>query len=446
MRIFTAMAIVLTATSAAAYPIDSWETTGITRLEGARLVESGEVQGRKIPPGAQLGIDQIQLRLLDQPELTLPDPDLALSRDLARVLGREAKYYGIALLDLSDPDRPTFAEHRADVVFNPGSVGKILIALGLFQELADLYPDDIEARRTVLRDTIVRADSFIMTPSHEVPIWNPGDKRVARRKLSIGLEGNLWTYLDWMLSASSNAAASMTLQQVVLMKHFGRDYPAPLETMRSFLSQTDKSTLSALLIDGLQTPVTRNGLDIDKLRQGGFFTAEAKRRIPGSNSSATARDMMRLLVRMEQGRLVDDFSSLELKRLLYLTDRRIRYASSPALQDAAVFFKSGSLYKCAPEEGFTCTKYHGNVVNMMNSVAIVESPATAPRLRYMVVVNSNVLRKNSAGVHQALATAIHKMITARHPVPATEVPATEIPATEVPATEIPSEDADHPAP
>ncbi len=67
------------------------------------------------------------------------------------------------------------------------------------------------------------------------------------------------------------------------------------------------------------------------------------------------------------------------KRLIYMTQRRIRYASSPALNDAAVYFKSGSLYRCKPEEGFVCRKYEGNVENLMNSVAIVESPAGEPR-------------------------------------------------------------------
>ncbi len=405
---------------ASAYPIDAYPATGITRLEGARLVEAGEVQGRKVPPGALLGIEQIRLRLVDRPELEVPQPDLALSRQIAGLLGGEAKHYGIALLDLSDPDRPVYAEHRGDVAFNPGSVGKILIALGVFQKLADLYPADVEARRTILRETRVRADTFILSPSHEVPFWKPGDARVARRKVAIGDEGNLWTFLDWTLSASSNSAASMTLQQLVLIEHFGLAYPAPPEVMRAFLDETPKASLSSLLKDALQSPVTRNGLPIEKLRQGGFFTSEAKRRIPGANSTATARTMLDLLVLLEKGRLVDEFSSLEIKRLLYLTDRRIRYASSPALQEAAVFFKSGSLYRCVPEEGFICQKYHGNVENMMNSVAIVEAPASDPRLNYMVVVNSNVLRKNSAGVHQALATAIHKLISKRHPQPPPE--------------------------
>jgi len=113
---------------------------------------------------------------------------------------------------------------------------------------------------------------------------------------------------------------------------------------------------------------------------------------------------------MEQGKLVDEWSSREIKLLLYLTDRRIRYASSPALSDAAVFFKSGSLYSCKPEEGFTCEKYRGNRLNYMNSLAVVETTDRKQPLHYVSVVLSNVLRKNSAVEHQTLGTRIHGLI------------------------------------
>ena len=113
---------------------------------------------------------------------------------------------------------------------------------------------------------------------------------------------------------------------------------------------------------------------------------------------------------MEEGRLVDLWSSREIKRLMYVTERRIRYASAPALADAAVYFKSGSLYQCAPEPGFRCGQYMGNVKNYMNSIAIVEWPAGPRKLYYMVALISNVLRKNSAADHQALAARIHRLI------------------------------------
>ena len=90
-----------------------------------------------------------------------------------------------------------------------------------------------------------------------------------------------------------------------------------------------------------------------------------------------------------------------------MTDRRIRYGSSPRLTNAALFFKSGSLYKCKPEEGFECKKYMGNVQNFMNSVAIVEQPDGTI---YLVALMSNVLRKNSNIDHLELATQIDGLI------------------------------------
>jgi hypothetical protein len=128
---------------------------------------------------------------------------------------------------------------------------------------------------------------------------------------------------------------------------------------------------------------------------------------------------MKYLLRMEQGRLVDEYSSLQIKRLLYMTEWRIRYASSPALRESAVYFKSGSLYQCKQEPDFKCGKYMGNVKNYMNSVAIVETSSDGWQLDYMVTLISNVLRKNSAVDHQTLATRIHRLIEKRHPVQVT---------------------------
>jgi ribonucleotide reductase beta subunit family protein with ferritin-like domain len=122
-------------------------------------------------------------------------------------------------------------------------------------------------------------------------------------------------------------------------------------------------------------------------------------------------------LRMEQGRLVDEFSSRQIKRLLYMTERRIRYASSPALKDSAVYFKSGSLYSCREEEGFTCKPYAGNRKNYMNSVAIIETPAGDHHLHYISTLISNVLRRNSAVEHQTMATRIHRLIEKANPAP-----------------------------
>jgi hypothetical protein len=238
------------------------------------------------------------------------------------------------------------------------------------------------------------------------------------RPIRDGDAASLWEYLDWMLSASSNAAAGMLMREAMLIRQYGSAYPPTDEETRRFFAETPKKELTELYRATFYEPMTHNGFDLDNFRQGSFFTAVGKARVPGPGSShSTARSLLQFALLMEQGKLVDDFSSVQLKRLLYDTERRIRYASAPRLQDAAVYFKSGSLYSCKPEEDFSCGKYKGNVKNYMNSFAIIESPATGRRLHYMVMLLSNVLRKNSAVDHQTLATRIQRLIEQMHPEP-----------------------------
>lgn len=401
-----------------AYPIDAFEETGIARLDGYRLAQQGKIAGNRLPPGARLPAAQIRLRLQDRPDFEIPAPDPDLTRRIVGLLGADAKRYSISVLDLSDPAAPRYAEHNGDAHRNPGSVGKLMVSLAMLQTLADVHPDDIEARRRVLKDSQVTADTFIRTDHHVVPFWHPEENRMRRRALREGDTANLWSYLDWMMSASSNAAASMVMQQVLLLRHFGADYPAGTGRMQAFLEQTPRKDLGDLWVDTMKSSATRNGLDPENLRQGNFFTHQGKRRAPGTNSVATTNELIRYLVRMEQGRLVDPWSSLEIKRLMYMTQTRIRYAAAPVLRDAAVYFKSGSLYRCKAEEGFVCKKYQGNVENLMNSVAIVESPAGEPRLFYMVAITSDVLKRNSAVEHQTLATRLHALLRDLRSAPA----------------------------
>lgn len=395
---------------AGAYPIDAYPETGIARLEGYRLAQEGKVRGNRLPPGAQLSSTQIQLRLQARPDFEIPAPDGGLTRKLADLLGPDAKHYSISVLDLSDPDAPLYAEHNGGALRNPGSVGKLMVGLALFQTLADLYPEDVGARKRILHDSMVTVDSFIHKEHHQVPFWAPEENRIPRRRLQEGDRANLWTFLDWMFSASSNGAATMVVKQLMLLRHFGTEYPVEPTRAEAFFRDTNRKELGELLVDALTAPVTRNGLNVERLRQGSFFSRNAKRRVPGTNSVSTTRELIRYLVKLEQGKLVDTWSSLEIKRLIYMTQRRIRYAASPAISDAAVYFKSGSLYRCKREEGFVCKKYEGNVDNLMNSVAIVESPAGEPRMFYLVAITSNVLKKNSANEHLTLATRLHALL------------------------------------
>ena len=74
--------------------------------------------------------------------------------------------------------------------------------------------------------------------------------------------------------------------------------------------------------------------------------------MPGTGDSyGTARELMRYLLRVEQGRLVDVFSSREIKRLIYVTEVRIRYASSPALAQCRGVLQVGVAVRVRAREG-----------------------------------------------------------------------------------------------
>lgn len=416
LRQLLVLLLIFPAAMVSSYPLDGDQYTGIARLEAYRLGQEGKVaRVLRLPAGALLKTEQVELRLAERPDVTVPAADPHFTDAVAALLGSDADRYGIAVLDLTDPDKPLYAEHRANQSFNPGSVGKLAVAMGIFQALAQAYPEDIGARERVLRDSLVTADGFIVQDHHKVPLWRPGSQQVTHRPIREGDSANLWTYLDWMMSASSNAAASMSMKQLVLLQHFGRDYPVSEARTDNFFSQTPRPELGVVLATALENGVVASGLDAGRFRQGGFFTREGKRRVPGTTSYATPRELLRFLLHLEQGKVVDTFSSREIKRLMYMTQRRIRYASSPALQGAAVYFKSGSMYRCRPEPDFQCGKYEGNVLNVLNSVAIVEAPAGSEQPSfYMVALTSNVLKKNAAWAHRVLATRLHELIERRH--------------------------------
>lgn len=414
IRALVCLAALLAAPGAAAYPLDGDAETGIRRLVGLRLANEGVVRDVTQPPGALLGVQDVDLRLAGQ-DFDLPAADAAFTGQLTALLGGAMAGYGLAVLDLTDPARPRYAEHGADLKQNVGSVGKVLVVLALFQALADIYPGDVDARTRVLRQTVVTADGFSQYDHHTVRMFDPGTRTLTRRPIRIGDRASLWEYVDWMLSPSSNSAAGMVMREAMLLRQYGPAYPPSEAEIKRFFADTPKRDLTALFERTFYEPTARNGIDLDRLRQGSFLTATGKQIVPGpGNSYGTARELMRYLLLMEEGRLVDAWSSREIKRLLYVTERRIRYASAPALSAAAVYFKSGSLYQCAPEPGFACGQYRGNVKNYMNSIAIIESPAGERKLYYLVTLLSNVLRKNSAADHQALADRIHRLLTDLH--------------------------------
>jgi hypothetical protein len=203
------MATLAGTTTILAYPLDGYEETGIRRVEGARLASEGLTLGPKQPPGALLTTGQVDIRLVDHQDMALPAADPEFTAQIEALPGDNANSYGIAVLDLSDPDHPRYAEHRGDYRQNVGSVGELLVALGLFQALADAWPEDLDRRTRILRDTIMSADNFSHSDHHTIRIFNVGTRKQVRRPIQDGDKGSVWEYLDWMLSASSNSAAAI---------------------------------------------------------------------------------------------------------------------------------------------------------------------------------------------------------------------------------------------
>lgn len=404
------------ATVSSAYPLSGYERTGIRRLWAYDAIQRGELSGRTLPAGALMPLEGVKLRLLHRSDFDITDDtprDPELQAGIERLLEGREQDTSIAILDLTDPENLRYAAINEQQTYLPGSVGKLLVAVGLFDALARAYPDP-EQRLGLLRNAWIEADSFVQTDHHTVPIVDIEEGTLTHRPIRPGDRFTLFEWLDHMLSPSSNAAGATVWKQAILLRRFMRSYPPTAEQERAYLHETPKSELTAAALAVIEDRTSAMGLNIDQLRQGTLFTRGGTAVIPGVGSHASPRELLRLLIRLEQGRLIDEFSSLELKRLLYYTKSRYRYAVSPALRDAAVYFKSGSYYRCAEEEGFRCRQYAGNVQNVMNSVTIVENPAMPEpgqkQRVYIAILMSNVLRRNSAEDHRDLATGIDRLV------------------------------------
>jgi hypothetical protein len=193
----------------------------------------------------------------------------------------------------------------------------------------------------------------------------------------------------------------------MLMRRFGHAYPPAKADEIAFFKDTPKKQLTKMAMELVNEPLREAGIRERDWKLGSFFTRIGKQRVPGIGSGGTPHGLLLFLTRIEQGRVIDPWSSLELKRLLYMTEKRIRYASAPRLAESAVYYKSGSLYSCRNQPGTKCGKYQGTTFNYMNSVAIVEKPDGR---RYLVALMSNVLKINSAVEHQTLATYIDRIL------------------------------------
>ena len=395
------------------YPIDGYSHTGIKRLKRLELIKSGELKDNStLPQGAMKDYMDIRLNLTSRSADSVNSfltTDAGFQKEIEDLFRGLDKSYSVTVLDISDEANIRYAKRNETAGYQPGSVGKLAVLVGLFDQLAKIYPDDFEKRLELLRNKSVKSGVWGMTDEHTIPIYNIETQKLVKRQVIASDVFTLFEWADHMLSVSNNGAASIVWREVLLMQAFGDKYPDLTEAeAETYFKTTERKTLTDIGNDVVNLPLRELGITSDEWRLGSFFTRGANTYVGDKGGSiGSPLGMMKFLIQLEQGNVVDENSSLEMKRLMYMTDRRIRYAQSPSLKEASVYFKSGSLYKCDRSNGEACGKYMGNVQNFMNSVAIVEQPYNC---KYMVVLMTNVLRKNSATDHMNLASRIDKVI------------------------------------
>lgn len=396
-----------------AYPIDGFGLTGIRRLMYLDLILKGELTATPPIKGAQKKLEDLKLNLFQTSKadslVTLPPVDPVLQKSLNALFPNLHESYSISLLDIT-PGKPIrYASRKEDRGFQPGSVGKLAVISGFFCELANLYPESFEKRQELLKTKIVRAGKWGLYDQHTVPFFNPETRKLVKRTVQARDTFSLYEWADHMMSVSNNGAATIIWREAILLRVFGEKYPALTEEeAETYFKNTPKAELADIANSVVNDPLRSAGIGEDEWRLGRLFTSGGNSYIPAKGGSiGSPKALMKWLVALERGDLVDTESSLEIKRLLYMTDRRIRYGANASLKDAAIYFKSGSLYKCDRTTMPDCGKYRGNVQNFMNSVAIIEHDDGTT---YLVALLSNVLQKNSNIDHNVLAGRIDKII------------------------------------
>jgi len=392
------------------YPIDGYEYSGIKRLYQIRKFQLDSVRYTRIPKGAYKNWGDIKLNLTNLKTDSVKDLlkiDDEFDRKIRRIT--PSGNYSLAIMDMSNPENLRYAAHRENVGYQPGSVGKIAVLLAVFDQLAKLCPDSYEERVNYLKKIKVTSRYWGLGDHHTIPIYDIEKDRLTKRTVIASDEFSLFEWLDHMVSVSNNGAASIMYREAMLMAAFGQDYFFLTdEKAENYFKETPRKELTDLANTVVNQPLRDLGIKENEWKLGGMFTRPAGKYVGRKGGSiGTPQGLMKFLVKLEQGKVIDKESSLEMKRLLYLTDRRIRYAKSPRLDDAAVYFKSGSFYKCDREKDPNCGKYAGNVFNYMNSVIIVEHDNG---VKYIVCLMTNVLNKNSAGAHMYLASKIDDVI------------------------------------
>lgn len=390
------------------YPvIGGVEKTGIRRLIRLERMDSTKFV-KTLPYGARYSLPYVRLNLINDPiDSNLIPRDAGLEQELEKLIPNGGRAYSLAIMDITPGREPRYLERNATLGYQPGSVGKLAVVTAIMCELENVYVDSVQSRWKLLQNRVVKGGPFAVYDHHTIPVYDPETEKYSRPTVNQQHEFTLYEWIDHMLSVSNNGAASVVWREAILMRVFGPKYPTlSREEAEAYFKDTPRGELRDLSKSVISEPLRDMGIGADEFRIGTMFTRGASAIVPPEGgSTGSPRGLMKWLTALESGRVIDAPTSLEIKRLMYMTDRRIRYAHAPVLDSAAVYFKSGSLYGCLP--GTSCAKYKGNKMNYMNSVCIVEQPDGT---RYLVALMTNVLSRNSAYDHQLLATRIDKLI------------------------------------
>ncbi|PQJ82304.1 serine hydrolase [Polaribacter glomeratus] len=387
------------------YPIDGYDSTGIARLYQLKKMRLENKKNTRIPIGAYKNLADIKLNLLSKSNdsiesLLVNDPEF--SKKMKQII--PAGNYSLSVLDMTNPEKLRYASYNENKGYQPGSVGKLAVLLAVMDQLEKLCPD-WEDRAAYLKNIRVSARYWGVGDHHTIPVYDIKTDKLTKRTVKADDVFSLYEWLDHMISVSNNGAASIMYREAMLMAAFQQEYFFLTdEKAENYFKTTPRATLTNLANTVVNEPLRKLGISEEEWKLGGMFTRSAEKYVGRKGGSiGSPKGLMKFLAQIEQGKAVDKAASLEMKRLMYSTDRRIRYARSPRLDSAAVYFKSGSYYKCDRVLDPNCKNYAGNVYNYMNSVIIVEHPNNS---KYIVCLMSNVLNKNSAGNHLYLASKI----------------------------------------
>ncbi len=185
----------------------------------------------------------IQLNLMNEKGdslETFPAPDPALQKSINALFPNMHESYSVCVIDITQGKPIRYAQRNEKRGYMPGSVAKIAVISGLFNELQKLYPDSFELRQEVMRNRMVRAGKWANYDEHTVPFYNLETQKFHKAVVKESDTCSLYEWADHMLSVSNNAAASIVWKEALLMRAFGSNYPPTTEEEAEFFSNYPK--------------------------------------------------------------------------------------------------------------------------------------------------------------------------------------------------------------